>query len=263
MVGINRRSRKYRAFGLRELLLAVIAFYFWLGWYNQYFFSNEESAIAITDVNTISYTFDKEIIQSKWHPVESFHNVMKTNNCRVLKSCIQHYPKCPMGCKCFCDNLCKIQPVSNITRYMTMNNTSSPKDRLIPKIVHQTWKNPVTKEEYPNMSRFVQSWQQSGWSYVFYDDDDAASFIASNFPSEVKEAYDALIPGAFKADFFRYCILFIHGGVYADIDILCTCDLDSAIDSDVSFLVPIDLAPGKNGNSCLWNGFIASAPGHP
>jgi hypothetical protein len=160
MVGINRRSRKYRAFGLRELLLAVIAFYFWLGWYNQYFFSNEESAIAITDVNTISYTFDKEIIQSKWHPVESFHNVMKTNNCRVLKSCIQHYPKCPMGCKCFCDNLCKIQPVSNITRYMTMNNTSSPKDRLIPKIVHQTWKNPVTKEEYPNMSRFVQSWQQ-------------------------------------------------------------------------------------------------------
>jgi mannosyltransferase OCH1-like enzyme len=92
---------------------------------------------------------------------------------------------------------------------------------------------------------------------------DAASFIASNFPSEVKEAYDALIPGAFKADFFRYCILFIHGGVYADIDILCTCDLDSAIDSDVSFLVPIDLAPGKNGNSCLWNGFIASAPGHP
>jgi len=56
----------------------------------------------------------------------------------------------------------------------------------------------------------------------------------------VKEAYDALIPGAFKADLFRYCVLFIYGGVYADIDVMLTSKLEMAIDDDVGFMVPLD-----------------------
>jgi mannosyltransferase OCH1-like enzyme len=46
--------------------------------------------------------------------------------------------------------------------------------------------------------------------------------------------------GAFKADLFRYCVLLIDGGVYADIDILLTSNLDKAIDDDVGFMLPID-----------------------
>lgn len=46
--------------------------------------------------------------------------------------------------------------------------------------------------------------------------------------------------GAFKADFFRYCVLLIDGGVYADIDILLTSNLDKAIDDDVGFMIPFD-----------------------
>lgn len=56
----------------------------------------------------------------------------------------------------------------------------------------------------------------------------------------MKEAYDALIPGAFKADLFRYCVLFIYGGVYADIDVMLTSKLEMAIDDDVGFMVPLD-----------------------
>ena len=78
-----------------------------------------------------------------------------------------------------------------------------------------------------------------------------------HFPPQVLEAYNTLIPGAFKADLFRYCVLFIYGGVYADYDVLCETDLDQAIDPEVGFFVPVDI------DRCLWNGLIGSAPGHP
>lgn len=80
----------------------------------------------------------------------------------------------------------------------------------------------------------------------------------------MKEAYDALIPGAFKADLFRYCVLFIHGGIYADVDVLLETKLDQAIDDDVGFMVPLDGPGQETGHQiCLWNGFMAAAPGHP
>ena len=97
------------------------------------------------------------------------------------------------------------------------------------------------KTNSPNFSRLVESWkQQSGWEYKFYNDERAEIFLATHFPPEVKEAYDDLIPGAFKADLFRYCILFIYGGVYADIDVMNTSKLEVAIDDDVGFMIPLD-----------------------
>lgn len=114
------------------------------------------------------------------------------------------------------------------------------------------------------MSRLVESFKQSGWDYRFYADEEAQLFLSTHFPPEVREAYDALRPGAFKADLFRYCALFILGGVYADVDILLESNLDVSIAPDVGFMVPVD-EPGSEANMamCVWNGFIAAAPAHP
>ena len=46
--------------------------------------------------------------------------------------------------------------------------------------------------------------------------------------------------GAFKADLFRYCVLLIRGGVYADMDVLLSADLDVVIPSDVGLMTGID-----------------------
>jgi len=168
-----------------------------------------------------------------------------------------------------CETPLKEKTVSHIFEYTSTSvyqgnaattsiSNKNESKRLIPKLIHQTWKESVTKEKYPNMSRFIKSWKHKGWDHWFYDDEAAEKFISKHFPPQVKEAYDALLPPAFKADLFRYCVLFIHGGVYADIDVLSTGDLDIAIDDNVGFFVPND-----QFNACLWNGFIASAPGHP
>lgn len=134
----------------------------------------------------------------------------------------------------------------------------------MPLVLPQTWFEPVTAEKYPNMSRLIESWKRSGWEYHFWDDTSAAEFLSLHFPPEVREAYESIIPGAFKADLFRYCVLLIMGGIYADMDVMLESNLDAAVPPDVGFMTPVD-APGTRPDRrmCLWNGFIASAPAHP
>jgi mannosyltransferase OCH1-like enzyme len=56
-----------------------------------------------------------------------------------------------------------------------------------------------------------------GFKYYLFDDVDCRNFIERNFNPDVLNAYDSLIPGAYKADLWRYCVLYIHGGIYLDI----------------------------------------------
>lgn len=206
----------------------------------------------------------------------NFFDILLQNDClpsdKECSDCLRDKAgadcqKCASVCPCYCKTLCRI-PVEEkfIHKSLTVRPPLYARDpsRLVPRIIHQTWFEDVTPEKYPNMSRLIESFKQSGWDYRFYTDDESVNFLSTHFPPEVREAYDTLRPGAFKADLFRYCVLLIHGGVYADMDILLETNLDLAVANDVGFMVPQD-EPGTpvNHRMCLWNGFIASAPGHP
>jgi hypothetical protein len=54
-----------------------------------------------------------------------------------------------------------------------------------------------------------------------YDDNDCREFIKNTFPGDILTAYDTLKPGAYKADLWRLCILYINGGIYIDIKFNC------------------------------------------
>jgi len=181
----------------------------------------------------------------------------KGSNCKI----------CASACPCYCKALCHIQVEEKfVSKSLVVNPPLYAKEpsRLIPRIVHQTYFETVTPEKYPNMSRLIESFKQSGWEYNFYTDEMSLNFLRTHFPPEVRQAYETLRPGAFKADLFRYCVLLIHGGVYADVDIMLEANLDLAVGPDIGFMVPQD-EPGEpvNRRMCLWNGFIAAAPGHP
>ena len=45
--------------------------------------------------------------------------------------------------------------------------------------------------------------------------------LKAHFGDEVKRAFESLVPYAYKADLARYCIMYVYGGVYADIGIRC------------------------------------------
>jgi hypothetical protein len=91
---------------------------------------------------------------------------------------------------------------------------------IIPLKIYQTWN---TKNLNSKMKERVESLKKQNpkFEHFLFDDNDCREFIKNNFRKEVLDAYDKLIPGAYKADLWRYCILFINGGIYLDIKIDC------------------------------------------
>jgi mannosyltransferase OCH1-like enzyme len=51
----------------------------------------------------------------------------------------------------------------------------------------------------------------------YFNDDMCKDFIKNNFKSDVLNAYNILIPSAYKADLWRFCVLYINGGIYGDL----------------------------------------------
>jgi mannosyltransferase OCH1-like enzyme len=87
---------------------------------------------------------------------------------------------------------------------------------IIPLDIYQTW---YTKDLPPKMRERVEilKSQNPRFRHHLYDDNDCREFIKTHFKPDVLWAYDSLIPGAYKADLWRYCVLFIYGGIYLDI----------------------------------------------
>ena len=94
------------------------------------------------------------------------------------------------------------------------------KNAIIPLHIYQTWH---TKKLPPKMHECVDKLKRDNpeFTHHLYDDDDCREFIHDNFEPEVLEAFDKMIPGAYKADLWRYCILYKKGGIYLDIKFQC------------------------------------------
>ena len=133
----------------------------------------------------------------------------------------------------------------------------------IPRNIFQTWS---TKEMSNELTDLTNTWKEMNpnYAYFLFDDKDCEFFIQNNFENNVYQTYCRIIPGAFKADLWRYCVLYIYGGVYVDIDTICFNRIDDFLDDKIEFMTPIDL------NNCpyygkynLFNCFVASVPKHP
>ena len=95
-----------------------------------------------------------------------------------------------------------------------IDNTKIPLD------IYQTW---YTKQLPPKMKQCVDKlkFDNPEFRHHLYDDAMCREFIRKNYNKEVLNAFDKLKPGAYKADLWRYCILYKKGGVYLDIKYQC------------------------------------------
>ena len=88
------------------------------------------------------------------------------------------------------------------------------------------------------------------------------NFIKNNFDNSIANVYNKLKPGAYKADLFRYCILYINGGVYLDIKFKLHVKLVDLINKYGEIYVKdivANLNDCQSKNPCF-NGFIVSKP---
>ena len=128
-------------------------------------------------------------------------------------------------------------------------------DTKIPKYVFQTWKNKLlTKEMKVNILKFKN--QPKDFTFFLYDDEMCIDFLKKHYNKDVVDAFNSLIPGAFKADLWRYCVLYKYGGVYMDIKLNCIngFNLNTIIDEEC---YPKDIFRKQCG---IWQGFLICKP---
>jgi mannosyltransferase OCH1-like enzyme len=124
------------------------------------------------------------------------------------------------------NSLSKISINKNTTKDCELNFYNKPYilsndiSNNIPLDIYQTW---FTKNLPIKMKQRVDTLKRQNpeFNYHLYDETDCREFIEKNFDRDVLFAYDSLIPGAYKADLWRLCILFINGGIYLDIKLIC------------------------------------------
>jgi hypothetical protein len=134
---------------------------------------------------------------------------------------------------------------------------------LIPKKIFQSWK---TKELSPEMYLAVSSIKKLNpdYTYELSDDSDCRQFILQHFGKVYASAFDDLIPGAFKSDFWRYAKLYIEGGVYMDIDFTELVSLRNILKPSDTFVSVVDLKDIAVKPPCaIYQAFMACAPKHP
>lgn len=86
----------------------------------------------------------------------------------------------------------------------------------VPRQIWQTWHTqdvPVAMRAH--ITRLRETHPE--YKYTLMDDAQSLQFIRDNYPAEVGDAYEALVPGAYKADLWRLCALHKAGGIYMDI----------------------------------------------
>ena len=125
------------------------------------------------------------------------------------------------------------------------------KNLKIPKNIFQTYIN----NNYHNDSHFncVQSLIDFNpdFNYYFYNDIECRTFIKKNYNESILNAYDILYPSAFKADLFRYLIIYKYGGIYLDNKYLVRRSFNSIINIDDSNLYCQDTKKDLLFNSLL------------
>ena len=88
--------------------------------------------------------------------------------------------------------------------------------KSIPLHIYQVWHDLKEMPSSVKESIHLIKEQNPEFEHHLYDETMCRSFIQEHFPKKVLHAYDSIIPHAYKADLWRYCILYKKGGIYLD-----------------------------------------------
>ena len=95
----------------------------------------------------------------------------------------------------------------------------------VPKVFHQT-----NKQDHQKLRKINTAFLPDDFQREFYDDARCEAYMEMMLGSTALRRYRNLVMGAHRADFFRYVLLFFHGGVYMDIK---SCFLETSTPASV------------------------------
>jgi len=141
--------------------------------------------------------------------------------------------------------------IENLPKDVYYKNSISP-------YIFQTMETTLLPESMYNNS--AHEWMRMNplYTYFYFDSLDCRKFIKDNFDARTYRAYDKLLPGAYKADLWRYCVLYKYGGVYVDSRTRPFVPLSDIVDKSDEFISPID-----ERDYAFWQGVLMCKPKHP
>ena len=129
---------------------------------------------------------------------------------------------------------------------------------MIPKIIHQTWKDfdPPADIYFPE---WLESWKKDypDWEHLLWSDQANESLIMDEYP-EFYGVYQSLNKGVERSDLAR--ILYMHkfGGVYVDLDFVSLRPLDPVLNALPAHIIVGEMAKQEQP---VPNAFLASPKG--
>jgi len=147
--------------------------------------------------------------------------------------------------------------MNDIDTWRSIKN--SPPENKIPLNIFQTYH---TLDLPVHMKQNIEELQKKNpeFTYQLFDDAMCRDFIQNHFDKPVLHAFDSLIPGAYKADLWRYCVLYIHGGIYIDIKLKSVNNFKLIELLDKEYYVKDRLSGGQNG---IYQAFMVNLPKNP
>lgn len=148
------------------------------------------------------------------------------------------------------------QPEYVIPPYIKAS-VDKPRLHKIPSIIHMSFY--TSSVQLPILKAVYNTIQcHPNYDFNFYDDISCRQMLKQHFPPNVLQAYDDLVPGAYKCDLWRICVLYIYGGLYVDMRYCPLVNFDDYIDIDTDYFCVNDVQLGH-----IHNAVIAVVPKYP
>lgn len=134
----------------------------------------------------------------------------------------------------------------------------------VPWLLHQTYKSHDIPDKW---KAHHESWDHFGdpWEKRFYLDEDLRNVVKNHFPQHLS-LYDSFSRTIERVDFARYAILYVYGGVYADLDMEQKASFRPLMMSDKALLASEPTYHSMflyKRSFVLCNACMVSPPGNP
>ena len=134
---------------------------------------------------------------------------------------------------------------------------------MIPKIIHQTWKDknlpPII---YKLVSENISFLKQNGYELMFWTDEMILKLISEEYPN-FYNIYKLARTGVQKGDIARIILVYHYGGIYIDLDVLILKDFAELLDMNSNKLYITYEPSGQtnalyNSDKYICNAFFAA-----
>lgn len=146
------------------------------------------------------------------------------------------------------------------------------KRKEIPNVLVQTY---ISWDKVPEKTKGMIKQYSKGYDYKFFDDNQCISFLNKHYGDNFVKAFTSF-SGPHKADLFRYCYLYLYGGIYIDIKTIFKKQLSEIFTNKTHFYTVLSSLPesvmrclsvlhpyvNKRGSG-IYQGIIACPPNHP